>query len=100
MSHTMRFIKKPGDLAIQSAPDEEPAVLYGDTTPDDVRLPDELGGGVVRVTGAHVAPCPKCGANARHYTLVGDLGVAECVVCREFVWYRRRAAGDGEDNAG
>lgn len=93
MSNTMFFIKTPGAMAAESAPDEVPAVLIGDlTVPDWVRLPPSLGGTQVRVTGHHKAPCP-CGAGEVQHLVLNEptgIRVAECLHGRGFMWYRER----------
>jgi hypothetical protein len=88
----MAFIKKAGATVVESAPDEEPAVLVGDTSvPVWVRLPPEHGGARITVTSHEIARCP-CGAGtAMHLTLDDPTGicVAECTHGHGFMWYRR-----------
>lgn len=83
---TMRFNKEPGSPVMQSAEGEDPAVLIMHGTPDDVRLPPELGGHIERVKSSFEGPCPHCQQNVRHLVLE-SCSVAECV---QFFWYRRR----------
>ena len=90
MSDTMWFNRKPGDFASESTDDELPAILVGDQTPDWVRMPPELGGQQVRVTGTRQDPCPCQGHNVKHYDLMNGISVAECPM-RGFLWYRKRA---------
>lgn len=87
---TERFIKRAGDPVLTS--DEDPAMtLMGDTTPDDVRLPPNLGGNIVRVERSFRDPCPVCQSQhvVKHLALVGGIHVAECGA-RGFLWYRKR----------
>jgi hypothetical protein len=87
------FTKKPGDAALQGR-DDPTMLLLGCDVPDWVNLPPELGGARVKVTGAHMAPCPMCGdgtGDVKHLELEGNLGVAECVR-HGFAWYRRTSA--------
>lgn len=87
---TMWFNRKPGDVASQGSEDET-ALLIGDSPPDWVRLPPDLGGTQLKVLGVCHAECPKCHApNVRHLDLEQGYGVAECTG-DGFVWYRRRS---------
>jgi len=88
------FTKRAGDTALKST--EDPTMLLvGDTTPDTVRLPPNLGGHVVRVVGSRTARCPKCTANVKHLHLDGGISVAECAV-HHFLWYRTPSATSNE----
>lgn len=82
MSDQMRFTKTPGGIPVN---EEEHALLLGDSTPDTVRLPNELGGVHVRVVEAFTAPCPVRGVNCRHLRLENGICVAES---DQFYWYR------------
>ena len=87
-----RFTKRAGDSVLQGE-DDPLMLLFGDVVPDTVRLPDELGGHTVRVTGAHAVPCPSPSCpdhQVRHLTLSNGLGVAECATAG-FLWYRPRS---------
>ena len=89
----MRFTKTPGATVLQSVEDECMGLVTDQRmVPDDVTLPPELGGGIVRVLEGFTAPCPVCQAPAWHLSLADSLGVAECA-CQGFLWYRRREAG-------
>ena len=88
----MRFTKTPGATVLQSIEDECMALVTDQRmSPDDVTLPPELGGNIVRVLEGFNAPCPVCQHDAWHLKLEGNLGVAECS-CQGFLWYRRREA--------
>lgn len=88
MSSTAWFKKVPNANVLPSTEDETMA-LVGPVVPDWVRLPPELGGREVRVRDAFTAPCPLCkGGEVTHFTLEGNLGVAECG-SHGFVWYRK-----------
>ena len=85
-----RFMKRAGDETAQ--PVDDPSMsLVGDTTPDEVRLPPNLGGGLVRVLRAFTESCPVCkgGHPVKHLELDDGIFVAECAT-RGFLWYRRR----------
>ena len=84
--------------------------LWGDDTPDEVRLPPDLGGGVRRVLKVSEGQCP-CGSGHRSRLTLLDGGldtpeghkalcVAECDERGEFLWFALplvgRAAGDDE----
>jgi hypothetical protein len=84
---TMWFSRGPGDPL--SVCEEESAFITSDQVPDWVRLPAELGGVRLRVTGGRAGACPVCGAPARHLLCEGGYGVAECLK-DGFVWYMRR----------
>jgi hypothetical protein len=85
------FEKKAGDEVLIGK--DEPVLLIGDTLPDWVRLPPELGGGRLRVLRGFVAPCPKCcvGGPVTHLKLESDTYVAECKGGCGFVWYNRKS---------
>jgi len=61
--------------------------------PDVVQIPETLGGGQRRVRQVIRAACPKelQHGDVTHYILEGgDIDVAECGACGEFIWYRGR----------
>lgn len=87
---TMRFNKEPGSPVMQSAEGEDPALLIMDDAPDDVRLPQNLGGHIERVKESFQGPCPHCRRVVRHLVLE-SCSVAEC---DQFYWYRRREDND------
>lgn len=81
-----RFTKTPGSHVMVS--DDEKTLAIGDAgVPDDVRLPDDLGGMIEDVKCAFRAPCPKCNNTVRHLELV-TVCVAECPRCQQFYWYK------------
>ena len=77
---TMWFDRKPGERV--SVGKDDPAVLMiSEGVPDWVRLPDELGGGKVKVSRAAIGPCPSCDTRheVRFLILSGSpYTVAEC----------------------
>ena len=83
MGDQMFFQKTPGGIPYN---DEEHALLLGDDTPDTVRLPTELGGQVVRVLKAYIAPCPIKKVPCRQLELEGGICVSES---DQFYWYRK-----------
>lgn len=87
------FNKSPGGL-ISPSVDDPTMALVETGAPDWVRIPAEIGGGTVRVTGSFRAPCPMCSEGDEklvlHMRTDVDLGVAECLE-HGFVWYRRKA---------
>ena len=94
----MWFDREAGSCVAMGKTDPT-SLMVGDGTPDWVRLPQELGGARMRVEGAFMAPCPKCGESSfdgdygvlrvKHLSLVGsDIGVAECSI-HGFIWYRK-----------
>lgn len=86
MGDQMFFTKKPGQVPVN---EEENALLFGDSVPDTVVLPRDLGGQVVRVVRAFTAPCPETNIPCRHLELENDICVAES---NKFYWYRKRNA--------
>lgn len=64
--------------------EDETMALVGDGPPDDVRLPEDLGGRIEQVLDSFSAPCPHCKRTARHLKLE-TVYVAEC---NQFYWYR------------
>lgn len=63
----------------------------GGIQPDIVTLPAELGGDTRKVVHRFMAPCPKHPLEHEdipHYSLEGDISVAGCKGCREWIWYR------------
>lgn len=74
---------------------EEPGgavcMVFGDTDPDWVELPPQLGGGRKRVEEVFYSACPcvkkdKLFHSVRHLRIEGGLGVAECIH-KGFLWY-------------
>jgi hypothetical protein len=49
-------------------PGQDIPILFGDLTPDVVRIPDDLGGGVVRVTSTTYKPCPYGSGSVERHT--------------------------------
>ena len=82
------FTKMPRADAAQC--DEDPhLVLVGDSTPDWVRLPFDLGGATVRVVGVGRGPCVcKRKHDVQHLELEHGILVAECDT--QYLWYRPR----------
>ncbi len=72
---------------------EDPKVaMVGDTRPDQVRTPPELGGDTVRVLGSYEGPCvsPSCHEHTiRHLELEDGIFVGECPDAG-FLWHRRK----------
>lgn len=88
MGNTEWFDRKPGESASQSTSDPHMVLIGSDSAPDWVRLPPELGGRQVKVTGGFGAKCPKCrGPECQHLVLDADVCVAECGAGCGFVWY-------------
>lgn len=82
---TQWFEKKPG--LPPTAPEGEGEVcIIGDTLPDWVRTPKELGSRQVRVLKGTRDKCPKCNAVVLHLHLENGLHVAECPT-HGFLWY-------------
>lgn len=81
--------QRPGERAFQPA-EETNLLIVHNGVPDWVRLPAQLGGQPVRVTGGERRPCP-CGGTHQSLVLVLDeptgICVAECQV-RGFLWFR------------
>lgn len=84
MTDYMMFKKGPGQIPVN---EEEHALLLGDDTPDVVRLPADLGGNLVKVVQAFVAPCPVHRTPCRHLELENGVFVAES---DQFYWYKPR----------
>lgn len=84
------FDKKAGDSVLIGK--DEKTLLIGDTLPDWVRTPLEVGGDRRRVLGGFMARCPQCQSDAPvvHLKLEGDLFVAECRGPCGFVWYKEK----------
>jgi len=85
---TMWFDRKPGSKVAKGTTDPN-SIMLGADVPDWVRLPDELGGGRMRVAKALTMSCPKCGSDhkVRHLFLQGsNIAVAECGA-HGFLWY-------------
>lgn len=83
------WFQKHAGSEVHEGIDDESMVLVGDTIPDWVGLPSQLGGARVRVLGWKASPCPLCkgGHDVRHLQVEDGLGVAECRT-HGFVWYR------------
>ena len=67
-------------------------IVVGDTTPDHVKLPPQLGGLEVRVLKITDAPCPKCAVPSPicpTLVLENDMYVTASCPIHSFVWYRR-----------
>lgn len=81
------FTKQPGTPA-QSVDDESMFLIGG--VPDVVRVPPLLGGGLVRVTGSRVVPCPllDCANESTELQLGAGFGVIECLD-HGFLWVQR-----------
>jgi len=81
----MRFEKRPGEPPITEV-DGGYAMLVGDDTPDDVTLPHELGGQVVKVIRQYTRACPvHTNHNVSCLELENGIHVAEC---DQFYWFR------------
>jgi hypothetical protein len=87
MPDYMMFDKSPGGVPVNR---DEHALLLGNTTPDVVRLPANLGGQVVKVVEVFTAPCPVRHVPCRHLRLENGVCVAES---DQFYWYRPKAQG-------
>lgn len=83
---TERFNKTAGSPVMQGV-DDPSMMIVGDSVPDWVQVPNELGGGRRPVTRAYTRPCPACGDHDVRVLLAGDLSVAECEQ-RGFLWFR------------
>ena len=81
------FKREVGGPPTQQNPDGSVAVLYGDTSPDWVRLPEQLGGHPELVKKIFEADCPSCGEAGKRHMELETCFVAECR-CRGFLWYR------------
>lgn len=91
------FTRRAGDPHRHVAEIDQGALLYGDLTPNFVRLPVELGaahggGEVRRVLVELRGPCPVvgCSCTVPHLDLDGGLSVAECGM-HGFCFYRTPA---------
>ena len=96
------WFKKAAGARAARGIDEPRMLLIGDTVPDWVRLPAELGGMRVRVLEAYEGPCPRCddvvptlrlNAGTMEYRGGGKgamdhIHVAECA-SDGFIWFRR-----------
>ena len=89
----IRYDRAPGDFGgVVDLPEGGAAVVLGETgVGDPVFPPEEIGGGMRRITEVSRGPCPICRGPARHYAMTGSdgLGCAECVACKKFAWYLR-----------
>ena len=66
-------------------------IVVGETPPDFVRLPPELGGAEVKVLKTVDAPCPKCATPAPicpTLVLANNMLVTASCPTHQFVWYR------------
>jgi len=90
MSDTMWFEREPGSPVAKGTTDPT-TLLLSEDAPDWVGLPDELGGGRVKVEKAVVGPCPSCKSKhaVRHLVLGAPFGVAECGMAG-FLWYAQK----------
>jgi hypothetical protein len=93
---TIWFERTPGSVVHMGKTDPS-TLLLGDTVPDWVQVPDELGGSQVKVLRAEAGSCPGCDSAhvVRHLVLDSPLGVAECRD-RGFLWYAAQECEDGE----
>ena len=95
MNNTVWGDRRPGetsmDVSDQLGDGPETVVTLHYTLPDWVRVPPELGGHKVKVTGSCMIPCP-CKGNHHSKVLLTDdptdLGVVECTVTSQFMWVR------------
>lgn len=87
------FDRKAGDN-FSCHHEDDGLLLVGDQKPDWVRLPPELGGRPLAVTGTCQHECLICqdGAPVLHIFCADDYGVAECFR-HGFVWYRLGGKG-------
>lgn len=80
-----RKIESPGVAQGQEDPS---MLLIGDTTPDWVRLPPQLGGKEVRVLETFTMACPgNCGGKHKTHRLEDNYGVSECPT-KGFLWFK------------
>lgn len=85
------FGKKEAGSQISIGGEGGNELLLGTGVPDWVDIPQELGGGRVRVLGHFTASCLLDASHtATHIQLPGEIQVAECAVCRQFLWYKHR----------
>lgn len=80
------FSKTPGGIPSAECEDGSTMMVFGAEVPDQVRLPAELGGHVVRVLGSFVAKSPRSDRMVRHLQLEGGMYVAED---DQFYWYKK-----------
>ncbi len=82
------FEKRIGE-PIMVGTEDPTMLLLGDSIPDWVRLPPDLGGRRVRVEAVGVDTCPRGEHDVRHLRL-SDCGisVAECPEHGGYLWYR------------
>ena len=102
---TLWFKRHAGEDIAQSV-DDEGMHLVSDTSPDWVRVPEQVGGGRRRVISQFYAKCPMCVAahgeevilpEVMHFKVEGGVGVAECAKPHGFVWYVVQLKGDSDD---
>lgn len=96
------FKKEAGDTVLIGKDDgigesQSVTLIIGDTLPDWVRTPPDLGGAKVAVLGGFMAPCPRCnsGVPVVHMKLENGMYVAECKGACGFVWYRPKPKPEG-----
>lgn len=82
-----------GGLGARVVDEDAGLVLFGNQTPDRVRLPRDLGGTVARVLSVERVACPCGGGHGSRMfglqartTLGQDIAVVECVATRTFLW--------------
>ena len=81
------FNRKPGERPVSQEEDGSVCVVFGDTSPDWVELPPQLGGGKRRVERMFHSACPcKQQHSVSHLSLGKGLYVAECKH-KGFLWY-------------
>ncbi len=92
---TRSFTKTPGSPPTADTGDGGTMILFGDDTPEWVRLPDNLGGQRVPVTRVVMGPCvhPDCGPHRTFVTSAtaprdGVIASIECTTRNQFLWVR------------
>jgi hypothetical protein len=86
-----RFIRDAGSNLFVGK--DDPRMCLADTgeIPDWVKVPEETGhGGLCRCLAITVGPCPIDGhtEECRHFILDGPVSCVECVINKQFLWYR------------
>lgn len=82
------FTKSADSPDFAQSEDDPRMALVGDTTPDWVRMPPELGGAQVRVAAVGRGPCIcKRQHDVQHLQLDNGVFVAEC---DQYLWYKPR----------
>jgi hypothetical protein len=95
---TYEFFDRKADEQVLTKELEDGTVMMvmGDTTPDVVRTPPELGGITVRVLNTFNGPCAhrECRFHHRHYTLNHEHEGKQLQVCEcpknGYLWYTKR----------